>query len=194
MFGTVVIDDFLEPEVQQYIHDKIVHECNFRFLKDVSGHENQTFPSYGFVHILKDPRNGHISELFDKIAQPILTSMRIKGLQFKEVYYNRIFFQVPLAQQFTKQHNGIHVDLPKELPHIAAVYYVNGSDGDTIIYEQCIGDDTTNLKEHMRVTPKRGRIVFFDGSRYHCSSQPSTNYRCIINFDLLKVDNETSKS
>jgi hypothetical protein len=38
--------------------------------------------------------------------------------------------------------------------------------------------------EHKRVTPKRGRAVLFDGSRYHCSSQPTIGYRTIINFDL----------
>jgi hypothetical protein len=187
MFSTVVLDDFVDNDTQRYIHDKIVHECDFRFLKDVSGNENQTYPSYGFVHILKDPRNGYVSDLYDKISQPIVDQFKIKGLQYREVYYNRIFFQVPLATQFTKEHNGVHVDLPPELPHIAAVYYVNGSDGQTIIYEQCHGDDTAELKEHMRVTPKRGRLVLFDGSRYHCSSQPTINYRCIINFDLLKV-------
>jgi hypothetical protein len=193
MFGTVVIDNFLDIETQRYIHDKIINECEFKFLKDVSGQEDQTFPSYGFVHVLKDPRNGHISDLYDKISIPIIEQLKIIGLQFEEVYYNRIFFQVPLASSFNKPHNGIHVDLdPSTHPHIAAVYYVNGSDGDTIIYEQCHGEDTSELKEHMRVRPKRGSLVLFDGSRYHCSSQPTINYRCIINFDLLKVKDETS--
>ena len=39
-----------------------------------------------------------------------------------------------MADKFYKGHNGLHVDLPKE--HLACVYYVNDSDGDTIIYEQ----------------------------------------------------------
>ena len=81
-----------------------------------------------------------------------------------------------------------HIDCDKE--HKVLLYYVNDSDGDTIIYEQTVKDTpcgsvNVDLKEHKRVKPKKGRMVLFDGYRYHCSSQPKNNYRCIINFDLV---------
>ena len=80
------------------------------------------------------------------------------------------------------------MDIPQD--HYACVYYLNDSDGDTIIYEQnkhdtVAGSNNVELVEHARVTPKKGRLVMFDGARYHCSSQPKESYRCIINFDLV---------
>lgn len=186
MFETIVIDDFIDIEMQKDIYNQMI-KCPWTFLNDVSGVLNNQFPSYGFVHIFKHPDHGVLSPLYDKVAVPLHDAMG-KYVPDTNIHYTRSFFQVPLASQFTKDHNGIHVDLP--IPHIACVYYVNGSDGDTIIYEQNINDtpgNSTNVKlvEHKRVTPKRGRLVMFDGSRYHCSSQPTVNYRCIINFDLV---------
>jgi len=72
--------------------------------------------------------------------------------------------------------DDIHVDL--DIPHLVCLYYINDSDGDTILF-----DDNNN--EIKRVTPKKGRIVFFDGSIKHCSSPPTKTHRAIINFNIL---------
>jgi len=188
MFETVVVDNLITEKDQVHLHDMIMHHCHFKFLNDVSGNNDQPFPSHGFVHVLNHPEREYKSYIRDTIH--ILFTPKFKEIiDFKQIYYNRIFLQLPLAPQFKKEHNGVHVDLPPHLPHVACVYYCNDSDGDTIIYEQTINDTPGGsqgvpLKEHKRVTPKRGRAVFFDGSRYHCSSQPTRNYRTIINFDL----------
>ena len=110
------------------------------------------------------------------------------GIEVKDIFFNRAFLQVPLADPFIKDHNGVHVDIAQ--PHYAAVYYMNDSDGDTLLYEQNVyntpfGSKNNVLVEHKRVSPKKGRIVLFDGARYHCSTQPRENYRCIINFVLI---------
>ena len=188
MFETVVVDDLITIQEQNTVQETVMQQADWRFLTDVSGNENQRFPSSGFVHILKHPSYEKQSFLYNPLSAIFIPRLLTMG-EFKEIYYNRIFLQLPLAPQFKKEHNGIHVDLPLEIPHIACVYYVNDSDGDTIIYEQTIRDTPgnsqgVNLKEHIRVTPKKGRAVFFDGSRYHCSSQPTMSYRAIINFDL----------
>ena len=75
---------------------------------------------------------------------------------------------------------------PPEPPVI--LYYVNDSDGDTVIYkERYIGTDKPQtLTELKRIEPKRGRVVVFDGLHYHSSSNPRKNsYRCVINFDIV---------
>jgi len=36
-----------------------------------------------------------------------------------------------------------------------------------------------------RITPKRGRLVIFDGSQYHASSYTTGDYRCVINMNLV---------
>jgi hypothetical protein len=188
MFETLVVDDIVDIHVQRYLHENIMRTAQWKFVNDVTGVENQNYPSHGFVHLMKHPhleKSVGLYPLMDKLMPAMEKAIGIP-VNDQTNYHNRIFLQLPLAEQYRKDHNGIHVDLPADKPHIACVYYVNGSDGDTIIYENVIGGDNTNIVEHKRVTPKRGRIVFFDGSRFHCSSQPTRNYRCIINFDILK--------
>ena len=189
MFDTVVVDNLLNHKDQSYLHDMIMHHCEFKFLNDVSGNNDQPFPSHGFVHVTKHPEFVKPTIIYDVLVGMFKERLQQFVPEYKEIYYNRIFLQLPLAKHFKKEHNGVHVDLPPHLPHVACVYYVNDSDGDTIIYEQTINDvpggsQNVQLTEHKRVTPRRGRAVFFDGSRYHCSSQPTLNYRTIINFDL----------
>lgn len=184
---TVIIDDIIPVEKQDEFHSYLM-KASWHFLLDMS-YNNSDYPSYGFTSVFKDPFKGVISPFYEMVSVPIINNLIEKlDLEINDVYFNRTFLQLPLADKFYKGHNGIHVDLPKE--HLACVYYVNDSDGDTIIYEQSTLDTpegaiNVDLKEHARVTPKKGRMVMFDGRRYHCSSQPTKGYRCIINFDLI---------
>lgn len=187
---TLIIDDVVPEDFQDYIHNTLMNTPNWRFIKDMSyANYDMENPSYGFNMAFKHPELGILSKLYMDISMPIINGLMSKILLDKrDIYYNRSFLQVPLNSKFIKEHNGVHVDIPD--PHYACVYYVNDSDGDTIIYEQNIyntkgGSQNVKLTEHKRVTPKKGRIVVFDGARYHCSSQPKDNYRCIINFDLV---------
>jgi hypothetical protein len=76
-----------------------------------------------------------------------------------------------------------HVDLPT--PHWVVIYYVNDSDGDTIILDKTYPDGA-NAKPLQAISPKKGRAVFFDGNHYHCGTTPSQHEtRCVLNFDFL---------
>ena len=72
-----------------------------------------------------------------------------------------------------------HVDFNE--PHIVALYYPHDTDGDTVFYEAKEGGN-----EIFRVSPKKGSIVFFDGSIYHASSNPiEYNFRMAISFNFI---------
>tara|TARA_R110000803_G_C11813537_1_gene301009 strand:+ start:60 stop:611 length:552 start_codon:yes stop_codon:yes gene_type:complete len=71
----------------------------------------------------------------------------------------------------------VHIDTKAN--HYVCLYYINDSEGDTILFED---DKKTEIT---RVPPKKGRIVFFEGSTYHCSSRPATKTRAILNFDFI---------
>lgn len=76
-----------------------------------------------------------------------------------------------------------HVDMPK--PHWAMVYYVNDSDGDTVIFDKMYPDPANAAVLHS-VSPKKNRAVMFDGRHYHSGTVPARHdVRIVINFDFL---------
>jgi len=90
-----------------------------------------------------------------------------------------------------------HID--SFMPHYNAIYYVNDTDGDTVIFNETNNEydsgqqDITTIKNNeftvkQRIKPQRGKLLVFPGKYYH-SSSPVRNhkYRCVINMNLGKV-------
>ncbi len=87
---------------------------------------------------------------------------------------------------------GPHVDT--NTPHMTALFYLNDSDGDTIIYNEkfdpALGlDQYKYYEQHVvkptimkTVTPEENKMTWFDGLLYHSSNSPTTTAkRFIIN-------------
>jgi hypothetical protein len=86
-----------------------------------------------------------------------------------------------------------HVDFNTGRAYSTLIYYVDDSDGDTIIFDK-IFDSTQEiynpafadpLPELLRITPRKGSALFFNGHRYHAGNYPITcSSRIVINFDF----------
>ena len=69
-----------------------------------------------------------------------------------------------------------------------AIYYVNESDGDTLIFNErginhVIENKELSIKK--RVENKKGRIVMFNQSLLHCAMTPfKSDYRVVINYNF----------
>jgi len=63
------------------------------------------------------------------------------------------------------------------------LYYVNGGDGDTVLYnEKFYGEPVGSLTRNQVITPQRGRAVIFDSNHLHSACSPTVKrYRLIIN-------------
>ena len=69
-----------------------------------------------------------------------------------------------------------HVDMPMHSsPYSTTVYYINDSDGPTVLYN----DDDSEL---IRCEHERGKLIVFDGNIKHHASRPSKDIRCVMNF------------
>lgn len=82
-------------------------------------------------------------------------------------------------REYTKNSYGIpHTDYSYE--HYVLIYYVNDSDGDTVLFDK-------NKKIMAKITPKKGRCLFFNGNILHAGGHPVDNFsRCVININLKK--------
>lgn len=93
-------------------------------------------------------------------------------------------FNYPLVGTKEFTHGIPHVDLPTEKDYTTAIYYVTDADGDTILFNKKNGYEGP-LKIKERITPKKGRIVLFEGNTLHAACPPISNKpRIVVNINI----------
>ena len=131
--------------------------------------KNQPYcPIFGHVFL---PTRKYSTDFFNNIVYRLSTIIKKPII---EIPQGRVWVQIP--------NNGMpihppHTDL--DSPHWVCLYYVTDSEGDTILFKD---DKKTEIQ---RISPKKGRLAFFDGSIPHCSSRPKDTTRIILNIDFL---------
>ena len=154
-------------------------------LDDVTlGFKDLPSKNFGLSHVLKND-HGIISNLYRFMMPMVFTAIDKIGYTVTDVYLARSFTQLP---SLNNEPNWPHVDM--NIPHLVCLYYVNDSQGDTVIYNEMVDDvlvtevNTYQYTELQRITPKKGRVAIFSGTRFHSSGKPVSGKRCILNFDL----------
>ena len=123
--------------------------------------------------------------------KPIVYSIE-EAMGYKMTQLLRI--RVGLLMQTHEQdykYNTPHVDFL--FPHHTACYYVNDTDGDTVVFNETtsginpITEDSiidyvknTNFTIEKRSTPKKNRLCVFDGLQFHSSSKPQHHEKRIV--------------
>jgi hypothetical protein len=150
------------------------------------------FSSYGFTHVAWDCDHGKVSDvihLISPIAESFEETTRIKINNFLRIKIN---LQTPLIDYTYDNYNGAHID--RFEPHKTIIYYVNDSDGDTVIFNNIYdpNDKTTwhlntDLKIKEKITPVANSLYYLEnGLTYHSGSNPIKSQRRItinINFN-----------
>ena len=97
----------------------------------------------------------------------------------------KITLTLPAAGATDLSYGVPHVDFPNTKENMTAIYYVNDSDGDTVIFNEEYGYQG-QLTEKKRITPKQGRLVVFKGKLMHAGNYPTTNKpRIIANINFV---------
>jgi hypothetical protein len=148
--------------------------------------------SFGLTHTVWDIEKGQVSEVLDFMGPLVKNFSEMAGIQINNFLRIKINLQTPVVGNAPDKYNGAHVD--RYLPHKAAIYYLNDSDGDTFIFNEVYdpADEETwpnkmsmpTVKE--RITPESNSLYFLDTAfRYHSSSNPiKSNVRYTINFNF----------
>jgi hypothetical protein len=185
-FDFLVVDDAVGKTQQDRIEVQVMSQ-QWRYTAEIStGHLAKAHPTIGFSHplfnggkVLSDNFAYYINILFEGIDK---ANLKFNGLERVQS-----FMHVP--HQPAEKYDGPHINIPA--PHIVGLYYVNDSDGDTVLFNQTLDDipfntpyDESILTEYQRISPKKGRMLFFNGKKYHTSTSPTDKIRMIISFDF----------
>lgn len=195
----IILDDLIEEELQNQIEDAMF-DCKWTYLSDntigskTSEMEYRKFLSPfvydispSFIADMKYPIN---KKIYGKVIT--LIQKGCSEIKFNIEKIERCYGAIHLIIREKPKHDNIHVN--QDVPHLVMLYYVNDSDGDTILYDKTLDDipynfgypdDYCDFNIQHKITPKRGRILFFDGKVYHASSSPTKSVRCIITLDLF---------
>jgi len=187
-----IFDNIISLEKQEEIKN-LLYGNNFPwyYINDVTlSNKNpyQQRPALNHLYVDDERIN---SDKFSKIKIIFDEGSKRLNKKFKPIKV-RSFMQFPLNKNIIGENYKDTPHLDMEKPHTVFLYYVNDSDGETIIYDynsKNINDVPLfeNIKIIKKVKPKQGRLIVFDGFTWHSSSQPRNNVRTVINFDLCSI-------
>lgn len=187
-----ILDDLIDKGRQDAIEDLMLGpSIDWQFISDVALPPNELkesklnpTPAFG-VCFTDSLRKYHNARLYNETSFIAFAATRRINFAVNDIINARSFLQLPLNDKIRKPFNNIHID--QKFDHLVCLYYVNDSDGDTHIFEGMYkeGSYLTEAKILKKVSPKKGRVVLFNGLRYHSSSCPTISTRCIINFNII---------
>jgi hypothetical protein len=206
----IVIDNFFEEDYQQKIEDSMF-DCIWKVTMDNTRSIDAQSTQDKYRKFL-DPFKYDISpsittnllnsvngtfELFYPVVEKVCNHM-----DFSIEKISRCIAGIQGVQVLREQNKlcGIHIN--QQTPHLVLLYYVNDSDGDTLLFNKTTNDvegcplyydhNECDFDIDYRVTPKQGRVLLFDGRTYHSSCSPTEGIRCIITLDIFGKFNDKS--
>lgn len=124
------------------------------------------------VHLLYKKETKYKSFYFDifyNLFNEIVHNVIKKDVELLRMKVNILF------PKTNKKINVFHTDYLNEKNYYSMIYYINNSDGNTVIYN----------KKLIKIKPKEGKTIFFDGNLFHASNNPIKNsLRAIININF----------
>ena len=186
-----IFDDIIDRESQNILENYFLKNRNL--FKDINNVEYMNNGTYMPQSIMS---TRDIDTHIDSIVKSIeLNSISKIGKEIQHTYrckINQLKSSDKISDEFDI--NGMHID--REQEHVAIIYYINDTDGDTCIYDT----DLTTMSgwnyivrdkkfEHFslsrRISPKRGRVVIFNGMLPHHATYPTLSNRYVINFNTV---------
>ena len=176
-FANKILSDLCNPFFPWYLSRTLLTVKSNEFEKAKQDYDNiQEYLAFIHVFFSNDDgntvRNSESAPLAEDLFRAILEKLNLNTGEILRVKAN---FQTQHRSKINGTHNTPHVD--NETPHYTGIYYVNDCDGDTFLFD--------GTKEIAKISPKKGRIVIFDGKTLHAGSHPyNSDFRMVINFNF----------
>lgn len=175
-----ILDDVISDKYSMFLFDRIAN-LPWTFVPNLSYGNGENYNSAGFSYsfylhenynqkekvTISKPEYNYIIPLFFDAFEKFSLNLSLENI-----------FRCRSRLTLNKEKSSIedkHIDY--SFPHLVLLYYVNTTDGDTVLYQ---GNEVIE-----RVAPKRRRCVLFDGSMYHASSSSTLSPRIVLNTNIL---------
>jgi len=196
-FDPVIIDNFLDKEDQEFVLEILQTEATWSYRSHSVDPTmcNEVFPPDRYIFSSYFIKEGKGLNQHSKMVDYILFKF-LEGTPYTVQYVERAQanFDTPnKTLSLRSPHTDISIPEGKNLPNgskfVTLLYYVNTSDGNTVLFDKK-SDSFTPLDEMpkvlMEVTPKQGQLLIFDSTYYHCNWTPvESEYRIVININLV---------
>jgi hypothetical protein len=188
-----IVNSEIQNELQTYVHNE---NLQWEDVGNITGveysHEEYSFPA---KVLISETIDENILKLINIIIDNSLLKINKKLLKKYRVKINKT---IPHIFDLKEEYRLLHIDKPER--HVTIIYYINDCDGDTLIFNDknnkhlhVIGQGKTkddgidfeNFELTKSVSPKKGRVVMFDGTLWHYGKYPTTGERNIININLV---------
>ena len=204
-----IIEEFIPPQFQNYLYNKYTKNYSWRIdnLDEDAGYSNEKekykliHPDSNIYECIEDTfqfSNATINKIFNYYNLDDIDSLYLSHyIQSYLNYQYKILplklksnLQVPTPNPNKHLHNTPHIDIEDNIPNAyTLIYYVNNSDGDTIIFNEIYNrSPNKNFTISQRIPPKMGKAVIFPIHQFHCGSNPiNTRARIIINYNFQLI-------
>lgn len=192
----LIFDNIISKSYLKHLVDNIF-DYNWKF------YSNLTYGNYSKFVNIQNLEHGFSASLTEEqkyfILPLIFTICDLSNISILDK--NQISKIVPRLQTLTSPKNDINdIHLDCSSNHYVIIFYPHNIDGETILYNETTSDlsfskfnkmtieektkVTKNFSILKKITPKENRALIFNGNRYHSSSSPSKDPRCVININI----------
>lgn len=179
-----VIDNFLTPTYADVIEMQLhSHQFPWFFNPDITDGDikksKKNLNQYGFSSIIfVRSEGGWIDSPVSILLRPFLFQIQ-DTIGASSLLRSRIDMTVCNSSRIL---HTPHTDLLEK--NITTIYYVNDSDGYTVVYNE--KEESEKYTVMKKISPKKNRLVIFDGSYYHTGHSPMENKnRILINSNFI---------
>lgn len=174
-----IIDESSQNTLLEYMKSKYTE---WYFVEDVSkvGIHNLQFNGWSRHVTIQEPIENDIFDIIKKIEKNAIDKCNLK---FIKNYRYKLNCLEPLEKKPTLEelYSNTHVD--DDIEHVVLIYYTNDTDGDTILFDK-------NNQILKSISPKKGKMVLFDGNVSHCPSWPTKENRYVLNYNIVVKSKE----